>query len=121
MSDKIQVTPSIPRRCILAATSERGACVHCGTPWHRVVEATGGSIGKSYVDHSVDDEARGKVINTMVWDGTYQRSTTGWEPGCECAPHETRPSLVLDSFGGSGTTARVALELNGNYIYYSLQ
>lgn len=26
----------IPRRAILAGTSERGACVECGTPWRRV-------------------------------------------------------------------------------------
>src|ERR1700686_1598150 len=28
----------LPRRCIKAATSERGACLQCGTPWVRVTD-----------------------------------------------------------------------------------
>ena len=28
----------LPRRCILAGTSERGVCSECGAPWERVVE-----------------------------------------------------------------------------------
>ena len=28
----------LPRRCILAGTSERGVCPQCGAPWRRVVE-----------------------------------------------------------------------------------
>lgn len=35
--------PEIPRRAILAGTSERGACGECGAPWLRVVEKAGGS------------------------------------------------------------------------------
>lgn len=115
----------IPRRAILAATSDRGACVTCGAPWARIIEATGGTLGKSYVDHSIDDSARGKVINTMGWDGSYQREMIGWEPTCDCSlpgelPIQTRPCLVLDPFGGSGTTARVALELNRRAVSLDL-
>ena len=29
----------LPRRCILAGTSEHGVCGECGAPWVRVVEA----------------------------------------------------------------------------------
>ena len=45
--------------------------------------------------------------------------TTGWEPGCKCAVL-TKPCLVLDPFGGSGTTARVAVELNRRAISVDL-
>ena len=47
------------------------------------------------------------------------------EPACECGTTETRPSIVLDPFMGSGTTAEVArkhgcesigIELNPEYI-----
>ena len=36
--------------------------------------------------------------------------TTGHRPTCSCPEHEPVPSTVLDPFGGSGTTAGVALE-----------
>ena len=32
---------AIPRRCILAATSERGACPACGAPWKRMTKDSG--------------------------------------------------------------------------------
>jgi DNA modification methylase len=82
----------LPRRCILAATSAKGSCIQCGAPWERVVRASAG--GKST-------------------DGTYQRETIGWRPTCLCPGQcgKTASCLVLDPFGGSGTTGRVALEL----------
>ncbi|NLD72872.1 MAG: site-specific DNA-methyltransferase [Chloroflexi bacterium] len=50
--------------------------------------------------------------------------TIGWRPTCECEAGEPAPCVVLDPFGGSGTTAMVAgrlgrlgvaIELNRNY------
>ena len=109
----------IPRRCILAATSERGACAHCEAPWWRVVKATGAALGKSWVDHSKDSE-QGVTRNTLPDDATdYRRETIGWEPSCKCSAL-VKPCLVLDPFGGSGTTARVAAELNRRAISLDL-
>ena len=31
----------LPRRCILAGTSEHGVCADCGAPWARQTEKTG--------------------------------------------------------------------------------
>ena len=114
----------IPRRCILAATSERGACVECGTPWKRVVKASGGTIGKGQHEHDNDLE-RGNTYTPEMRaasnDGTYKRETLSWKPTCKCFPGtETRPCLVLDPFGGSGTTARVAVELNRRAVSLDL-
>jgi len=49
--------------------------------------------------------------------------TLGWKPGCRCFPGESirpEPCLVLDPFGGSGTTARVAVELNRRAVSMDL-
>ncbi len=37
--------------------------------------------------------------------------TVGWRPGCGCGAEKPAPCVVLDPFGGSGTTAQVAVEL----------
>lgn len=50
-----------------------------------------------------------------------ESETLGWKPTCKCFPGlETRPCLVLDPFGGSGTTARVAVELNRRAVSLDL-
>lgn len=80
----------IPRRAILAGTSERGCCGTCGAPWTRqVVKALDGR----YLDFLTD----------------------GWELGCECGV-ETVPCTVLDPFAGSGTTGIVAAELGRSFV-----
>ena len=116
----------IPRRCILAATSERGACVSCGAPWQRVTST------KYHNDTTTDGRpAEGNNIKGGREDGartfasgvrTRRIDTTlGWKPTCKCFPGlETSPCLVLDPFGGSGTTARVAVELNRRAVSLDL-
>lgn len=101
----------IPRRCILAGTSERGCCPQCGAPWRRVVESR---LVKSAV-HGEGSQMRGRQEDTSVngWAGmprlARETSTTGWEPTCKCPPAEPVPCVVLDPFAGSGTTLMVAL------------
>lgn len=115
----------IPRRCILAATSARGACTQCGASWDRVtdrhVEFESGSgragnppAGKNGADYeqaqSGDYDIRmGPVIDSK---------TIGWRPTCECRGQhgKTRPCLVLDPFAGSGTTGRVARALRRHAV-----
>jgi DNA methylase len=115
----------LPRRAILAASSARGACACCGAPWRRVVKVSGGTIGNGWHDHSMDIErgmqqADGAEIR--VGYGTYRRETVGWTPGCDCRGQHGRvkPCLVLDPFGGSGTTASVAVELNRSAVSLDL-
>lgn len=45
----------IPRRAILAGTSERGCCPACGAPWRRVVEKANGSAPASWKGSKFDD------------------------------------------------------------------
>jgi len=105
----------IPRRAILAGTSARGCCPKCLTPWERVVETTGEG-GNNPKNSSVPPGAKNPMAGERLGGGAYQAQsrTLGWQPGCECNAGEPIPCTVLDTFGGSGTTGMVALELGRN-------
>jgi len=99
--------------CIKAGTSEYGCCPKCGAPYQRIVEASGGVIGKSWHPHT-DDGVTGQ-IGGMPTEG-YSRQFKSWQPTCKCGEKERMPCLVLDPFMGSGTVAVVARELNRSSV-----
>ena len=82
---------ALPRRCIMAGTSERGVCPECGNPWFRVMR------------HGVTDA---EVLDEL---------TLGFVPTCE-HDHEPVPATVLDPFSGAATTGLAAINLGRNYI-----
>jgi DNA methylase len=51
-----------------------------------------------------------------------ESQTIGWQPSCLCRGQHGRtvPQLVLDPFGGSGTTGRVAIELGRRPVLLDL-
>jgi DNA modification methylase len=107
----------LPLRCILAATSAYGACAACGAPYARRVK-----IQPSTMNVRVRDAARGAADASEGYADTQEEiakygpemlgnvETTGWRKSCKCATDDVMPCLVLDPFGGSGTTGRVAVE-----------
>ena len=106
----------LPRTCILAGTSERGACPECGKPWGRVVERER-AVSKPCPKQVAAHHARGGVgmpVGTVGQSGSGRidghTRTIGWSPSCKCGHDETAPCIVLDPFLGSGTTALVALK-----------
>jgi DNA modification methylase len=117
----------IPRRCILAGSSEHGVCSKCGAPWGRVVERA--AIGERHIspkDNNPDRHDGPLVSSSRLHNQyfTYQTEHLGWQPSCTCAA-PTVPAVVLDPFAGSGTTLMVALrlgrralglELNESYV-----
>ena len=108
----------LARRCILAGTSERGACARCGAPWKRVTETQYDNPGNRSTNGPRSTE------NREFTPGFEQRlekrtATLGWEPTCSCDA-AAQPSLVLDPFLGSGTTAAVAIATGREYVGYEI-
>ena len=100
--------PALVTPCILAGTSERGACAACGAPWERIVERTAAEVkapGSAYgFGAGRNDGGRSMLIRAGS-------TTLGWRPTCACGTEETRPCVVLDPFAGAGTVPLVAQNL----------
>ena len=112
--------PTIPERCILAGTSEHGACAQCGAPWVRVLERASVNLSNAAKAGTV---VEGKEHPTsQVREGhdvrngpTSRNMTKGWKPTCDCGA-AVEPCVVLDPFSGSGTAGMVALSLDRSFL-----
>jgi DNA modification methylase len=125
--------PELAETCIKAGSSERGQCPQCGAPWVRQVErtATGRGDTKSELADGIHARSSGKSLaekrqayRALGLEGPPRSETTGWEQSCACPAHQPVPQMILDPFGGAGTTALVAdrlqrdatiIELNPTY------
>lgn len=111
-------------KMILAGTSEQGCCARCGAPRRR---EEGGRIlagerkiqtgSRPAADERGVSEGGIARSNGRTWS---ERETIGWVPTCRCGTQETRPCVVLDPFGGSGTTGLVARNLGRRAILIEL-
>jgi DNA modification methylase len=107
--------PELPEVCILAGTSERGACAVCGAPLERVTEDTFRPQG------DVSEERGRPLDESNGWDGfprgTTTRKTIDWRPTCSCDRGASPvPCSVLDPFSGAGTTGLVARRLGRAFV-----
>jgi hypothetical protein len=114
--------PDLVKPCVLAGTSERGACAQCGAPWERVVEVTSAPKNVNgrdpkkrcaIVDRERDSKLSGQEF--VAWKALNPNRTTGWRPTCACNA-ATVPCVVLDPFAGAGTALYVAKELGRKTI-----
>lgn len=119
--------PEVPRRCILAGTSDKGYCAGCGEPWAPVVETS--NAGKSDYNGKFsngDPGSAGRNILASVkaardaggsHDNPFAATQViGWRPTCACGCPETTAAIVLDPFAGAGTTGLVAQQLGRRFI-----
>lgn len=122
-------------RCIKAATSEAGRCPTCSAPWKRIVEkgepdlahmaacgadASGGYEGQAVKDYAAGGAQNASDVKRRILEGMRRKTTVGWEPTCTCPPHIPVPCIVLDPFGGSGTTAMAANALGQDAVLCEL-
>ena len=113
--------PELPRRCILAGTSEHGVCADCGAPWERVVDSSesphDGSTASAYAKGSNANRLALARQAARERGGEYvqRRETVGWQSTCD-HDADVIPATVLDPFSGSGTTGIVALQQGRSYV-----
>jgi DNA modification methylase len=97
------IRASVPRRC----------CPECGQAWAAVVEK---SFVGTWDDHSQNLE-KGARQDSGGPKSDFERPTvTAYRPTCECGIEDFEPGIVLDIFGGSGTTGMVAKELLRGWV-----
>jgi DNA modification methylase len=101
--------PKLIEPCVLAGTSEWGACVKCGAPFKRVTEKTKLKRDRpnDYVKRTGEPGTGNSCSNSVAG---VSIKTLGWAPTCSHPAGEVRPCLVCDPFIGSGTSAVVSLQ-----------
>ena len=109
--------PRLIEPLIKSATSEKGCCPNCGSPWARVINhqvAVPKDCPKT-IDAHLARGGFGQPVGTMGESGSGRidgyTTTIGWLPTCQCAIQETEPCRVLDPFSGAGTTSLVCERL----------
>ncbi len=109
----------LPRRCILAGCPE-WVCRQCGKPRTRIVESEPVPEEEknkpgSYDWHPTTSDLGGQKMQD--WRDAHPPQTTGWT---DCGHDDYRPGVVLDPFGGAGTTALVARSLGRHSLLVEL-
>lgn len=110
--------------CVKSGTSEFGCCSECGKPHERILERM---EDLSYdrnpgIRHHKLEISQGRLgkSSTFLTDSVQKFKSIGWKKTCKCESEEVVPSIVLDPFMGSGTTALVSLKLGRNFIGFDL-
>ena len=111
----------LPRRCILAGTSEHGVCSQCGAPWRRVVEkeTPPRDTSREGKDHAnrLGQARDGARAAGGAHDNPFPVPVTvGWEPTCKHVDVDRVPATVLDPFAGIGTTGVAALRNGRSFL-----
>jgi len=116
------------RRCLASSPATGGVCAACGAPFAPVVEATGGTLGKSWHNHADDLHAGmsqysgcsgGFGAATDSSGKPYNVKVSGYRPTCACGAAKAAP-VILDPFGGTGTVGQTSRQLGCKSVYIDL-
>ena len=115
--------PELVEPCIKAGTSHNGCCVKCGSPRARITRSHLVPRPGAEKTSVVNDRDLGADKNSQGHNrqkdghkpGYVRKYTMGWRASCACYA-DTKPCVVLDPFGGAGTTGMVATRLNRDSI-----
>lgn len=111
---------ALAERCIKAGTSEKGCCGVCGAAWERIVDAKPNPSKADFDSDSREWAQSSKSLHRNP-GGVYRESKTlGFRPTCDHAG-EPVPCVVLDPFGGSGTTGAVARRFGRDAILIEIK
>jgi len=116
------------------ASSSHQACPHCGAPWVRKIEREEEYRSYSAMADNFDNQGKWKQDNApeksryvsedrdIRWGPVSITRTIGWIPSCECPDNDgSARSMILDPFGGSGTTGVVSYNLGRDCILIDLK
>jgi DNA modification methylase len=113
--------------CILAGTSPK-ACPACGAPWERAVEkgepvlGAWSAKGAGQCDIGLGGMRRAGLEDGSTLKHAVPTKTVGWRPGCRCPGNDgSGRCVVLDPFGGAGTTTLAAISLGRDSVYIDLK
>jgi len=108
--------PKLIEPCILAGTSPQ-ACPVCGGLWRRIKKKTGHRNKRE--DAHVPNNTPTKTDSTG-WAPTME-ATNIFQPTCKCEGNDgSGKSIILDPFGGAGTTTLQAMTHDRDSIYIDL-
>ena len=104
---------------IKAGTSEHGCCATCRAPWSRTVkisyEKRNGANSRALRFGKLDGGSKDYEHKSKITE------TVDWKPTCKCdVLYPLERAVVLDVFGGAGTTALVADRLGRDSILCEL-
>lgn len=94
-----------------------------GTCWVNLGDcyATGGGPqGERFKDTNGTKAQNPRDLKARILAGMRERKTVGWQKTCKCETDKRKPCVVLDPFGGSGTTGQVAIEEGRDAILIEL-
>jgi len=110
--------PALVEPCVKAGCPPK-VCAECGAPWERVVERLVSGRNGSGVPMGEMADTGVPRHRAATRAGESTSLTIGWRATCD-HDGDTRPGLVLDPFGGSGTVGMVAESLGRDWLMFDL-